>query len=41
MHCDNFDLPRYFRRINYTGPAAVDSATLHAIMRHQLFSEPF
>ena len=41
MHCDNFDLPRYFRRINYTGPAAVDSATLHAIMRHQLFSVPF
>jgi len=41
MHCDNFDLSRYFRRINYTGPAAADSATLHNIMRHQLFTVPF
>ncbi len=41
MHSNNFDLSRYFRRINYTGPVAADSATLHAIMRHQLFSVPF
>lgn len=41
MHSNNFDLSRYFRRINYTGPAAADSATLHAIMRHQLFTVPF
>lgn len=41
MHSDNFDLSAYFRRINYAGQAAADSATLHAIMRHQLFSIPF
>lgn len=41
MHSDNFDLSAYFRRINYGGQAAADSATLHAIMRHQLFSIPF
>ena len=41
MHSDNFDLSTYFRRINYTGPAAADTATLHALMRHQLFSVPF
>jgi N-hydroxyarylamine O-acetyltransferase len=41
MHSDNFDLSTYFRRINYSGHAAADTATLHAIMRHQLFSVPF
>ena len=41
MHSDNFDISAYFRRINYTGPAVADTATLHALMRHQLFSIPF
>lgn len=41
MHSDNFNLSNYFRRINYTGQAAADTATLHAIMRQQLFSVPF
>ena len=41
MHSDNFDLSAYFRRIHYTGPAAADTATLHALMRHQLFAIPF
>lgn len=41
MHSDNFDLSTYFRRINYTGHAAADTVTLHALMRHQLFSVPF
>lgn len=41
MHSDNFDLSTYLRRINYTGQPAADSATLHAIMRQQLFSIPF
>ena len=41
MHSDNFDISSYFKRINYTGPAAADTTTLHALMRHQLFSVPF
>lgn len=41
MHSNNFDLSAYFRRIHYTGPAAADTATLHALMRHQLFAIPF
>jgi N-hydroxyarylamine O-acetyltransferase len=41
MHSNNFNLATYLRRINYTGHLAVDSATLHTIMRHQLFSIPF
>lgn len=41
MHGNNFDLSSYFCRINYTGPAAADTATLHALMRHQLFAVPF
>ncbi|KHJ67466.1 acetyltransferase [Pantoea rodasii] len=41
MHSDNFDLSHYLRRINYTGPVAADTATLHALMRHQLFAVPF
>lgn len=41
MHSDNFDLPTYFRRINYTGQATADTETLHAIMRHQLYTVPF
>ena len=41
MHSDSFDLSLYFRRIGYSGPAAADTATLHALMRHQLFSIPF
>jgi N-hydroxyarylamine O-acetyltransferase len=41
MHSDNFNISTYFKRINYTGPAAADTATLHALMRHQLFSVPF
>ena len=41
MHSDNFDISTYFKRINYTGPAATDTGTLHALMRHQLFSIPF
>ncbi|MCG7367467.1 arylamine N-acetyltransferase [Pantoea sp. ACRSH] len=41
MLSKNFDLSTYFRRINYTGAATADTATLHAMMRHQLFSIPF
>ena len=41
MQSDNFNISTYFKRINYTGPAGVDTATLHALMRHQLFSVPF
>lgn len=41
MHSDNFDMATYFKRINYTGQVAADAATLHALMRHQLFSVPF
>jgi N-hydroxyarylamine O-acetyltransferase len=41
MHSNNFDLSNYFRRIDYTGPAAADTGTLQAIMRHQLFTVPF
>jgi len=41
MHSDNFDLSTYFQRINYRGRASADTATLQAIMRHQLFSIPF
>ena len=41
MHSNNFDISSYFKRINYTGPAAADTSTLHALMRHQLFSVPF
>jgi hypothetical protein len=41
MHSDNFDLSLYFRRIGYSGPAAADTATLQALMRHQLFAIPF
>lgn len=40
MHASNFDVPSYFRRIGYTGDAVADTATLHALMRHQLFSVP-
>ena len=40
MHSDNFDISSYFKRINYTGPAAADTSTLHALMRHQLFPFP-
>lgn len=40
MHSDNFNISNYFNRINYTGPAAADTATLHALMRHQLFQSP-
>ena len=41
MQSDNFNISTYFKRINYTGPAGADTATLHALMRHQLFSVPF
>ncbi|QZN97972.1 arylamine N-acetyltransferase [Symbiopectobacterium purcellii] len=41
MHSDNFDLSTYLRRINYTAQVSADSATLNALMRHQLFSVPF
>lgn len=41
MQSNNFNISTYFKRINYTGPVAVDTATLHALMRHQLFSVPF
>ena len=41
MHSDSFDLSLYFRRIGYSGPAAADTATLQALMRHQLFALPF
>ena len=41
MHSDIFDISTYFKRINYTGPAAADTGTLHALMRHQLFAIPF
>ena len=33
MHSDNFNISTYFNRINYTGPAGADTATLHALMR--------
>ncbi|MCW2474202.1 MULTISPECIES: arylamine N-acetyltransferase [unclassified Symbiopectobacterium] len=41
MHSDNFDLSTYLRRINYTAQVSANSATLYALMRHQLFSVPF
>ena len=41
MHSNNFNISTYFKRINYTGPAGADTVTLHALMRHQLFSVPF
>ncbi|MDV0597238.1 MULTISPECIES: arylamine N-acetyltransferase family protein [unclassified Enterobacter] len=41
MQSNNFNISTYFKRINYTGPVAADTATLHALMRHQLFSVPF
>lgn len=41
MHASNFDLSAYLRRIGHTGPAAADTATLHALMRAQLFAVPF
>lgn len=41
MQSNNFDLSAYFRRIHYSGQPAADSKTLHALMRHQLFSIPF
>lgn len=41
MHSDNFDLSTYLQRINYTGQVSADSATLYALMRHQLFSVLF
>ncbi|AOJ39738.1 acetyltransferase [Burkholderia lata] len=41
MHASNFDVPSYLRRIGYTGDAVADTATLHALMRRQLFSVPF
>ncbi|RXR08776.1 arylamine N-acetyltransferase family protein [Pseudoxanthomonas composti] len=41
MYASNFDLPSYFQRIGYAGQARADTATLHALMRHQLFSVPF
>ena len=31
MHSDIFDISTYFKRINYTGPAAADTGTLHAL----------
>lgn len=40
MHSNNFNISTYFNRINYTGPAGADTATLHALMRHQLFPFP-
>jgi len=41
MYSANFTLTDYLRRIHYSGHASADTATLHAIMRHQLFSVPF
>lgn len=41
MHASNFDLDTYLRRIGHTGPVAADTATLHALMRAQLFTVPF
>jgi N-hydroxyarylamine O-acetyltransferase len=41
MHASNFDLLSYFQRIGYTKDATADATTLHALMRHQLFSVPF
>ncbi|WP_414444207.1 arylamine N-acetyltransferase family protein [Burkholderia sp. 22PA0106] len=41
MKADNFSLPRYVERLGYHGPLAADSATLTALMRHQLFAVPF
>ncbi|MFD2755300.1 arylamine N-acetyltransferase family protein [Comamonas terrae] len=41
MHASNFDLPTYLQRIGHTGHAGPDTATLHALMRRQLFTVPF
>lgn len=41
MQASNFDLPAYFRRIGYRGDARADTATLHALVRYQLFALPF
>jgi len=41
MYSANFTLTDYLRRIHYSGQVSADTATLHAIMRHQLFSVPF
>lgn len=41
MYSANFNLNDYFHRINYSGSTSADAATLHAIMRQQLFTIPF
>lgn len=43
MQASNFDLQAYFRRIGFSAgdSAKADTATLHALMRHQLFAVPF
>ncbi|WP_280192000.1 arylamine N-acetyltransferase family protein [Delftia sp. PS-11] len=41
MHASNFDLDRYLQRIGHHGNAGPDAATLHALMRQQLFTIPF
>lgn len=43
MQASNFDLQAYFRRIGFSAgdSAQADAATLHALMRQQLFSVPF
>ena len=41
MIASNFDLPTYLQRIGHTGHASADTATLHALMRQQLFTVPF
>ncbi len=41
MHAENFDLPRYFQRIAYTGAARADLACVTEIMRCHLRTVPF
>src|SRR5256885_12462120 len=43
MQASNFDLQAYFRRIGFSAgdSAQANAATLHALMRQQLFSVPF
>lgn len=41
MKADNFILQEYFNRIAYQGAARADIATVHDLMRCQLFTVPF
>ncbi|MEC5163069.1 MULTISPECIES: arylamine N-acetyltransferase family protein [unclassified Janthinobacterium] len=41
MHAENFVLQEYLDRIGYAGAAGADIATVHSMMRCQLFAVPF